>query len=442
MSELQQIIENIRQSRDMAKKSFVYYNKTDGSIHKISNKSLDLDDYEKLIVDLDEAEPILLGKKKIKDFYVKYDISEKCLRLTEKTYEDALEGAIELCYEIPLQKTFSKHVTYKPVYEGIEVYLFKQDMYYEKGWFIWHDESVYRLEEDTYGRHPDEIKKTLIVSDVIIGLNWFAVDQGTFMSTAFKQIYEGIPHVDVWYEKLPYVEGQHVWYDYAVYRYKTDVPKNTPWSEDNVDLVVDNIKLYQDENHELDFDIVQIGHSLLSNNKLYVMTQKEINTSADSYWYGRTKICVSNSVLFDTVTGDYESFKCPYEFADLEDCVNGQLVLIGKTLHLTEVGKDFDLIITQNQITDNWEFELNPYTRRFLQSTDSNLSDVMHFSITEKDDPNILYNTLKVSMQDLIHNPVYVIPFKYNWEKKLKDVSVFTSKFFKNYKYERIESDD
>ena len=132
MSNLQSIIDSIKSNRDLAQKSCIYYNKADGSIVKITNKDIKEPDLEKLMVNIEEAEPMLLGKRKISDYFVKYDIVEKCLRLVEKTFEDALEGATELCHEIPLQKTFSKHITYTPVYEGIEVYLFHKDVYYER----------------------------------------------------------------------------------------------------------------------------------------------------------------------------------------------------------------------------------------------------------------------------------------------------------------------
>ena len=441
MSNLQSIIDSIKSNRDLAQKSWIYYNKADGSIVKITNKDIKEPDLEKLMVNIEEAEPMLLGKRKISDYFVKYDIVEKCLRLVEKTFEDALEGATELCHEIPLQKTFSKHITYTPVYEGIEVYLFHIDVYYEKNWFIWHEDAVYRLEENTVGKPVEKIKKTLIVDDVLLGMNWFNIDNKPVMSNTQEQIYKGIPFIDIWYKDVAYVTGQHVWYKDAVYKYNKDVEANKGWKKNAIELVVDEIILHDDTNTDLELQPVNVGDKFIANNFLFTLTKKALDVPNDSYFYGPTKICTDNKILFDTLTGEFETFETEHKFADLEDCHNGQLVLIGKNIHLTEVGKEVDLLITQNLATRNWEFELNPYTRRFLHSTNSNLNDTMHFSITEKDDPHVLLKSMKVSMQNLIAAPTHTVPFTTDWERNSQDVSLFTSKFFKHYKYERVDGE-
>ena len=65
-----------------------------------------------------------------------------------------------------------------------------------------------------------------------------------------KEQFKGI-HVDVWYDELEHLEGQHVWKDDNVYRVLKDQEVNTEFNLDNLDCVATNIQLLEDENKEL-----------------------------------------------------------------------------------------------------------------------------------------------------------------------------------------------
>jgi hypothetical protein len=65
--------------------------------------------------------------------------------------------------------------------------------------------------------------------------------------TVFYQEYKGI-HVDIWYDALPHLAGQHVWHLNTVYKIKKDQKKNTKFRKANVKLIAKDVLLYKDKN--------------------------------------------------------------------------------------------------------------------------------------------------------------------------------------------------
>ena len=106
------------------------------------------------------------------------------------------------------------------------------------------------------------------------------------------------------------------------------------------------------------------------------------------------------------------------------------------------IGKDrkFDITITKNVKDTCWKFtiggdlEMNILAQK-ISLTNSSIS----FSITKKDDPNILYKTLRFSFDKLINGKYLVLPFSEKFEFDNEPVSVYTIKKFDSYKYEVIK---
>jgi hypothetical protein len=110
--------------------------------------------------------------------------------------------------------------------------------------------------------------------------------------------------------------------------------------------------------------------------------------------------------------------------------INNSLLKIEK---LTTYDKDnCDIIVQQNNITQSWNFIVNK-NLNFLK----NVNDVLFFSITKKNDPNILYRTILVNVSNLTDN-IIQIPYVYNTETDLVNVSVFTNKVLDTYIHEVI----
>jgi len=76
---------------------------------------------------------------------------------------------------------------------------------------------------------------------------WEAHFQNMLQGTVFYQEYKGI-HVDIWYDALPHLAGQHVWHLNTVYKVKKDQKKNTKFRKANVKLIAKDVLLYKDKN--------------------------------------------------------------------------------------------------------------------------------------------------------------------------------------------------
>ena len=85
------------------------------------------------------------------------------------------------------------------------------------------------------------------------------------------------------------------------------------------------------------------------------------------------------------------------------------------------------------KITIGGDLEMNILAQK-ISLTKTQIS----FSVTKKDDPNILYKTLKFSFDELINGKYVVLPFSDKFEFDNETVSVYTIKKFDSYKYEEI----
>ena len=94
--------------------------------------------------------------------------------------------------------------------------------------------------------------------------------QNTYQNPDLKLQYEGI-HVDVWYQELAYLEGQHVWYKNDIYRAIDTVTENTEFSEKFFKLTIKDVKLYSDKNKYLEYAEIFTGDLVLNDNKIYLV---------------------------------------------------------------------------------------------------------------------------------------------------------------------------
>lgn len=96
----------------------------------------------------------------------------------------------------------------------------------------------------------------------------FKVEEEDTTEIDLEPQYKGI-EVSVWYDEVEHVKGQHVWYENNVYKMDIDTPKDTKFSKSAATLIIENVKLYDDENQSLIFDQVNVYDIVLKNNKIY-----------------------------------------------------------------------------------------------------------------------------------------------------------------------------
>jgi hypothetical protein len=84
----------------------------------------------------------------------------------------------------------------------------------------------------------------------------------------------------------------------------------------------------------------------------------------------------------------------------------------------------YDLIIRQDTREKFWHFFINENVKRITKN--------LFFSITAKNDPNILYRTIVINT----NNNYATVPFVYEKEFDGKNISVYTNKVLNKYAHE------
>jgi hypothetical protein len=428
MSSLQELIKKIQVSA-VNTDSYVYYNKDTGKIHKISSTDDTDDEYSVVVIPNEEVRPILTGERRIEEFIIFYDVSLKQIRLKELIYEDAQNIAATMCYELPVIKnTYDGHIALEQVYEGADVYIWDIAYDYSKNQCVWYDGNVYKLTTDTQANAEFDINvHKIFVKDVL--LTELPTQKHTATKLEMFPEYIGI-HVDVWYKELSHLAGQHIWLNGTVYKLLTNQEADTEFTMDNVEIIVNNVKLYADKNKFLKtVSTLSLGDVILKNNSLFSI--QEIKTEI---------VNDKKSVFFytspSTILYHHDNAKLPTVL--LSNLKNGQIILCGKSLYLTQINKKYDLVVCQNTINKEWKITINPYTKQFLITSEYNPKEILYFSVTSKYDPNILYRSLEFTVGDLLSETASVIPFKYDIERDTTSVSIYTAKYFENYAHEVI----
>ena len=443
MSELASLIRKLKVEA-VSSEAYVYYEKQTGAVKKISNRKYDTEDFELLVVTQDEAKPLLKGEYRLDEWVVTYDVSIKDRMLKRKTYEDENKIAATLCYELPLIKNYNDgHSTLEPAYDGVDVYIWAVDGEYVKDQIVFYEDNVYKLLADN-DKGQVFGNAELFIKDVLL------TDMATVTHVSNRLImqpeYKGV-HIDVWYDELPHLAGQHIWINKTVYKILEDQKENTTFSIDNAEFIVSNVELYADKNSSLKtIQNIRDGMTILNNNKIFNIEyssenfQKQQNTV---FWKESDRHLVvwdSEELLkFDSLNEKPLFYETEHRVVSKDTLKNGQLVLVGTQIYNYNTTKDYDVIIQQNFVDKCWRIVLNPYTKAFLNTSGYSVKDKLYFSVTEKYDPNILYRTLELNAEELLWEKPPTITFIYDVEQDGVNVSIYTAKYFEHYAHEVVQ---
>ena len=106
---------------------------------------------------------------------------------------------------------------------------------------------------------------------------------------------------------------------------------------------------------------------------------------------------------------------------------------------LPTTGDNPDITVTKNIKDTCWKIEIGgDLEMNILAQKVSLTNGHLSFSVTKKDDPNILYKTLQFTFDKLINGNYIVLPFSEKFEFDNEPISVYTIKKFDSYKYEVI----
>jgi len=99
---------------------------------------------------------------------------------------------------------------------------------------------------------------------------------------------------------------------------------------------------------------------------------------------------------------------------------------------------DPDVLVIQDIPNTCWKVKIGSEFKKNLKSKGVSLNANLMFSVTEKNDPNVLYKTLFVDFGRAVVDNYYIIPFTMPFEEVSMPLSVYTSKRFDTYQLKRI----
>ena len=156
---------------------------------------------------------------------------------------------------------------FESIYQGIDIDKWYPNLPYLVGQHVWYDNKLYRCAiQYTEGEIFSKDKYILLIDNVVDGDVLEEITKGDIVlfnrslwmsSTSrnitnvdiqktykiednFTRVYEGID-IDKWYPNLPYLVGQHVWYNDILYRCHTEYEEKDEFSISQYDIVLENI---------------------------------------------------------------------------------------------------------------------------------------------------------------------------------------------------------
>jgi hypothetical protein len=133
-------------------------------------------------------------------------------------------------------------------------------------------------------------------------------------------------------------------------------------------------------------------------------------------------------VVYNSKIKDFEIIKIEENFCARD--INNILLKINKTVKFD--ADSYDVVIQQNNKTKSWNIDVNSNIN-FIK----NVNNILFFSVTEKNDPNILYRTIMFDALKLVDNSIQ-IPYIYENESDLNNISVYTNKVLDSYIHKAI----
>tara|TARA_R110000796_G_scaffold237074_1_gene356901 strand:- start:246 stop:1586 length:1341 start_codon:yes stop_codon:yes gene_type:complete len=446
MSDLQDLLKKLN-AGPVSTMSYVYYDKENGKIHKISSANTPQEGFEVFEIENSEVNPILTGERRTDEFTITYDVSLKQVRLKEVAYDDSHNTAATMCYQLPVIKdTNNGHFSVTSIFEGIDICIWDITKSYNLGQFVWHNNLVYKLKTNIEQNVEfDTTAHSVFVDNVVI--TTMPTQSQTIINYTMNPEYQGV-HVDVWYKELSHLAGQHVWLNGNVYKISEDAAADTEFTMDNATVIIGNVLLYADENKLLKtINNINPGDIILKYNSIYSIQEEEekfdkdkssifFYNSLSTLLYYNNKNCLEIDLTRET--GSVDSNDMRLMLSETTDLKNGQTILCGKSLYQIAVDKEYDIIVQQNTLSKSWSLSLNPYTKKFLQTSGYSPVETLYFSVTSKYDPNVLYRSLEFTVADLLDAKTSVIPFNSEAEADPLNVSIYTAKYFDSYAHEVI----
>ena len=113
---------------------------------------------------------------------------------------------------------------------------------------------------------------------------------------------------------------------------------------------------------------------------------------------------------------------------------NEKIVLdVDNLVHQINSAENAQLIVTKNNKTKSWQFYIDNKLTKQNNVNASILDETLWFSVTQKNNPNILYRHFTVSLKELTEKETIDINFDSQEELDLSSYSVYTNRRLVSY---------
>lgn len=177
----------------------------------------------------------------------------------------------------------------------------------------------------------------------------------------------------------------------------------------------------------------------LDSGKIHAITNEELETDTYScveVSYEDVSTLVTGEEHFDTCIVDFNPKLKLYELR--RNSIEQEVYTVDELIYKCEKLADADVQIIQDVKNTCWKFLISESLRQSLAANNVSLKSQLSFSITEENNPNVLYRTLSFPFSQLVNDFYVIKDFKEDYEFDGLPISVYTIKRFDSYSYEVI----
>jgi len=172
--------------------------------------------------------------------------------------------------------------------------------------------------------------------------------------------------------------------------------------------------------------------------KILSITNKQLNEHTDYF-----DIPVQD--VEDFLTGEKDMTKHRVVFNVREQRYNivnnKESIVVYVDDHIFKIGcvNNPEIIVRQDLTKNVWSISANDHVKESMKQVGARLEEVMLYSITQKNNPNILYNHFYVSIRDVLEKNSVEFKFICQDERDTNGVSVYTNRKFSKYCHEVVD---
>lgn len=160
----------------------------------------------------------------------------------------------------------------------------------------------------------------------------------------------------------------------------------------------------------------------------------ELSTYYESFYEDISKFIDGNENLLDYKVV-YNITTSNYKIIPKQQKIEIQ---VNDLIHKIKSNSTYQIKVVKDNINKSWKVCLSNDLRKHLLDVQAPINDNLKFSITKKNNPNILYRHFSCTTGNLLTDD-FVLDFSSQEEENLTNFSVYTNRKFEKYSYEVLD---